>query len=446
MPLRNLLVLISFLAGSLICYGRTPHNRFSPMLDRAMQLVDQYYVEEVPQRELFENAMKGLASGLDEYSSYFVPESFRKIEEDLDQEFGGVGIKVEFDEESKQLQVLSPLIGTPAYQAGIRAGDLIVKIDGFPTKGMPLDESVKLMRGKPGDTVEMEILHAGEQEPVMLNVMRKKIHVESVLGDTRRADGSWVFRVQEEPRIAYIRLINFGQQSTKELQAALQVTAGEDQYQALVLDLRDNAGGLLVRAVEICDLFIEKGRIVSTRKRNDVVINAFDATRSTEISEKIPMVVMTNRFSASASEIVAACLQDHERALVVGERTWGKGTVQNIFKFEAGKSAFKLTTASYWRPNGTNIHRRKDSTEDSVWGVSPSPGYELKLTDDEFKVVTRKRRERDVVYTYIDREGKVQDLRSGKEAPGSASGDELLRDPQLKKAIEYLRQAVDSKK
>ncbi|MFP6621202.1 MAG: S41 family peptidase, partial [Pirellulaceae bacterium] len=337
MPLRNLLVLISFLVGSLICYGRAPRNRFVPMIDRAMQLVDEYYVEEVPQRQLFENAMKGLAAGLDEYSSYFVPESFRQVKEDLDQEFGGVGIKVEFDEESKQLQVLSPLVGTPAYQKGIRAGDLILRIDGISTKGMALDESVKLMRGRPGDSVQMEILHAGEQEPVTLDVMRKKIHVESVLGDTRRLDGSWIFRVQEEPRIAYIRLINFGQQSTKELQAALQLPEGEDPYQALVLDLRDNAGGLLVRAVEICDLFIGQGRIVSTRTRNNVVVNTFDATRSTEISEKIPMVVMTNRFSASASEIVAACLQDNNRALVVGERTWGKGTVQNIFKFEGGK-------------------------------------------------------------------------------------------------------------
>jgi len=445
MPLRNLLVLISFLVGSLICYGRAPRNRFVPMIDRAMQLVDEYYVEEVPQRQLFENAMKGLAAGLDEYSSYFVPESFRQVKEDLDQEFGGVGIKVEFDEESKQLQVLSPLVGTPAYQKGIRAGDLILRIDGIPTKGMALDESVKLMRGRPGDSVQMDILHAGEQEPVTLDVMRKKIHVESVLGDTRRVDGSWIFRVQEEPRVAYIRLINFGHQSTKELQAALQLPEGEDPYQALVLDLRDNAGGLLVRAVEICDLFIGKGRIVSTRMRNNVVINTFDATRSTEISEKIPMVVMTNRFSASASEIVAACLQDNNRALVVGERTWGKGTVQNIFKFEAGKSAFKLTTASYWRPNGTNIHRRKDSTEDAVWGVSPSPGYDLKLTDDEFKVAMTNRRERDVVHTYIDQEGQVQDSRNGKENTASVPGDELSRDPQLKKAIEYLRQKVGSK-
>jgi len=275
--------------------------------------------------------------------------------------------------------------------------------------------------------------------------MRKKIHVESVLGDTRRVDGSWIFRVQEEPRVAYIRLINFGQQSTRELQAALKVPDGEDPYQALVLDLRDNAGGLLVRAVEICDLFMGKGRIVSTRTRNNVVINTFDATRSTEISEKIPMVVMTNRFSASASEIVAACLQDNERAVVVGERTWGKGTVQNIFKFEAGKSAFKLTTASYWRPNGTNIHRRKDSTEDAVWGVSPSPGYDLKLTDDEFKVVMTNRRERDVVHTYIDQEGKVQDSREGTEIAESIPGEELSRDPQLKKAIEYLRRRVNSK-
>ena len=446
MPLRNLLILISFLVCSLVCYGKAPHNRYLPMIDRAMQLVGQYYVDDVSERQLFENAMKGMVSGLDQYSSYFVPESFRQVEENLDQQFGGVGIKVELDPEVKRLRVLSPLVGTPAYEKGIRAGDLILKIDGTSTTGMTLDESVKLMRGKPGDPVQLTILHSDESEPIELQVMRKKIHVQSVLGDTRKPDGSWVFRVEEEPRVAYIRLITFGEQSTKELEAALETSADEVPYEALIVDLRDNAGGLLVRAVEICYLFLSSGRIVSTRTRGNLVINTFEAKRRVAIPQKIPMVILTNRFSASASEILAACLQDHERAVVVGERTWGKGTVQNIFKFESGKSALKLTTASYWRPNGTNIHRLKDLTEDDDWGVRPSPGFEVKLTDEQFKEILEGRRKRDIVHTYIDQDGKTREVSDSSELSLPENAEELMRDSQLKKAVNYLRQQMPSKK
>ncbi|HCK42706.1 MAG TPA: S41 family peptidase [Planctomycetaceae bacterium] len=444
MPLRNLLILISFSVCSLICYGKAPRNRYLPMIDRAMQLVRQEYLDDVTERELFENAMKGMVSGLDQYSSYFVPESFRQVEENLDQQFGGVGIKVELDQETKRLRVLSPMVGTPAYEKGIRAGDLILNIDGNSTTGMSLDEAVKLMRGKPGDPVQLTILHSDEDEPIELQVMRQKIHIQSVLGDSRNKDGSWVFRVEEDSRIAYIRLITFGEQSTKELEAALLTPEGETPYEALIIDLRDNGGGLLVRAVEICDLFIPSGRIVSTRIRGNVVINEFEAKRRTAIGPKIPMVVLTNRMSASASEILAACLQDHKRAVVVGERTWGKGTVQNIFKFESGKSALKLTTASYWRPNGTNIHRLKDSTESDDWGVRPSPGFEVKLTDEQFKEILEARRKRDIVHSYIDEDGQTRDSSDSNELPLAGSTEELARDIQLKKAVDYLRQQLQS--
>ena len=156
------------------------------------------------------------------------------------------------------------------------------------------------------------------------------------------------------------------------------------------------------------------------------------------------MVILTNRFSASASEIVAACLQDHDRATVLGERTWGKGTVQNIFKFESGKSALKLTTASYWRPNGTNIHRLRDSTEDDDWGVRPSPGFEVKLTDQQFKEILEGRRNRDIVHTYIDQDGKTHAASDPFELPLTGNAEELARDSQLKKAVDYLRQQLPS--
>jgi carboxyl-terminal processing protease len=279
--------------------------------------------------------------------------------------------------------------------------------------------------------VRLTVLHAGQEEPVELAIPRDIIHIDSVLGDTRRPDGSWDFALAGHPRITYVRLIQFGEQTVAELRTALQSRLVE----ALILDLRDNAGGWLDAAVGTCSFFLtSEAEIVSTRGRGGVVLHAFKADGQPLLEARVPIVVLTNHFSASASEIVAACLQDHGRAKVIGQRTWGKGTVQNILKLEGGRSALKLTTASYWRPSGQNIHRRKNAKDTDQWGVTPDAGFEVALTDEQADAVRKHRRERDL---NVLGKKSVAETTDGKPAPP-------LADPQLDKAVDYLEQQLNT--
>lgn len=434
MPLRNLLTIFLASIVSLACYVKADRNRYASALAQAMNVIDAHYLDEVSYRELYENAMRGMAAGLDQYSAYFSPTEFTHLKEGLEQEFGGVGILVELDQETKRLTVMSPLVDTPAYRAGIKAGDVILEIDGRDTTGMTLEDAVKLMRGEPGAVVRLAVRHVGEEEPVEVEVTRDIIPIESVLGDRRDKNGVWDFRLKEDARITYIRLTTFGEHTVDELKDVLK----DRKVEALVLDLRDNAGGLLTAAVETCDLFIHEGVIVSTRERGGKMRRApATATSETIVDRDVPMVVLTNRFSASASEIVAACLQDHGRAKIVGQRTWGKGTVQNIIELEGRRAALKLTTASYWRPSGKNIHRREDASDEDDWGVRPDEGFEVVLTDEEADRVRIDRRKRDAFLNG----GRVD----GTDDATEEDAAEPLYDPQLHKAIEYLVSQLRSK-
>jgi carboxyl-terminal processing protease len=428
MPPRNVLIILTTAIISLACHLKAERNRYSAQLGEAMKMIEDLYVEDVKPRELFEDAMQGMVTGLDQYSQYIGPRGFQQMEQALDQEFGGVGIEVEKESDEKPIIVLSPLVGSPAYKAGLRSGDAILAIDGVSTIGLKQQEAVPKMRGKPGTSVKLRIRHAGSKEEIELVIVRDIIKVDSLLGDVRKPDGTWDFHLQEEPRIGYLRLTTFGQHSAAELKEAL---GKELHVNALILDLRNNAGGLLDSAVETCDLFLDGGRIVSTRGRDGKERTSYDATPSMVIPSTVPMVILTNRYSASASEIVAACLQDHKRAVVIGERSWGKGTVQNLLELEGGRSALKLTTASYWRPSGKNIHRQKDQTESAEWGVSPNPGFEIKLSDEELEKVVLARRDRDL--------GREPNAKS--DQPQSTT-EKPIDDPQLRKAIEYLKKQL----
>jgi carboxyl-terminal processing protease len=219
-----------------------------------------------------------------------------------------------------------------------------------------------------------------------------------VLGDTRRDDDAWEFMLDKDKNIGYIRITAFSRDTTKELKKALTELSGR-KLKGLILDLRFNPGGLLQSAIDISDLFVADGKIVSTEGRN-AKPRIWKAEKAGTF-EGFPMVVLVNRYSASASEIVAACLQDHSRAIVIGERSWGKGSVQNVIELEQGKSALKLTTASYQRPNGHNIHRFPDSKESDEWGVKPNDGYEIKLSDGELQRLNSHRRARDILVARV---------------------------------------------
>ena len=359
--------------------------------------VDRNYVKDVDRRKLLEAALRGMIKELDPYSSYIPPEELARFNQQVDQQFGGIGIQVQPDPRTRRILVISPLPDTPAYKAGVRAGDIVTEVEGYDTENMPLS--------------------ATEDEEISME--RAIINVKSVLGDKWGKEGNWDFLIDDEQKIGYVRLTQFGRKSAEELAEAIETLQGQGM-KGLVLDLRFNPGGLLSQAVKISDLFVESGTIVSTEGKNTEK-RTFEATKAGTLPD-FPMAVLINRFSASASEILSACLQDHKRAVVIGERSWGKGSVQNVIELEAGASALKLTTAGYLRPSGKNIHRFPDSKVTDEWGVHPDD--EVKFTRKELEDYDEYRRARDVLT---------------EAAPPKSD----FKDRQFEKALERVRAMVN---
>jgi carboxyl-terminal processing protease len=361
---------------------------FADTLDQ----VQRNYVKDVSRRELMEAAIHGVLSKLDPYSNYISPEDISRFKTSVENQFGGIGIQIGM--EDGQLKIISPLIGTPAYRAGLESGDAIIEIEGKSTDGIHIDEAVKQLKGEAGTKVTLTILHPGSTAKETMTITREWVHVETILGDHRNGDDRWDFMLDHDKHIGYVRILAFSRDTAQDLKKAL-VELQQQGLKGLIIDLRFNPGGLLTSAIEVSDLFIAEGPIVSTKGRNtpERVWNA----QKDGTFEGFPMAVLVNHFSASASEILSACLQDHHRAVVIGERTWGKGSVQNVIELEGGKSALKLTTASYHRPSGKNIHRFPDAKDEDEWGVMPDPGFELKLNRSQTEQLILYRHDRDVL-------------------------------------------------
>jgi carboxyl-terminal processing protease len=406
-----------------------------------LQEVRQKYVNEVdPERErkLVEDMINGGLERLDPHSQYINAKEYKQFSKTSEGKFGGIGIQIGYDRQGRgQLTVISPMVGTPAYEAGILAGDLIVKVDGKSTENMRLSEAVDLIQGDPGQKITLTVLHEGAEEPADIDIVRAEIEIQAVMGDERKPEHpkEWEFFVDKENKIAYVRLVAFSKTAAQELKNVLEQLQ-KDGVRGLILDLRNNPGGLLKAAVDICDLFLQDGVIVSTRGRNHEpeVYKAKDAGTLFLPADKYPMAVLINKWSASASEIVAAALQDHKRAVVIGERSFGKGSVQNVIEMP-GNSALKLTTASYWRPSSKNIHRFPDSKESDEWGVKPDPGFDVPMTVKEVRAYLEDRLERDVVHGKpgAPPAAKPKTDKDKETAPGKN------KDKVLKKAVEYLR-------
>ncbi|MCA9080193.1 MAG: S41 family peptidase [Planctomycetaceae bacterium] len=386
--------------------------------------IDRNYVTDVDRRELIEAAIRGMLAELDPYSDFISPEDLDNFNEAVEQEFGGVGIRVNFNRAERAIEVMTPIPGSPAYKAGIQAGDRVVGIEGKAVKDFEhdreIDTAVKMLRGAPGEEVTVTVQRKDSEKTDDIKLVRELIQLDTVLGYKHNDDGSWNFFYDDEQKIGYLRLTHFTRRSADEVRAAVKQQL-RDGMQALVLDLRFNPGGLLQAAVEICDMFLEDGVIVSTEGRNSRPRN-WTAKRFGTF-EQFPMAILVNRYSASASEIVSACLQDHDRAVVVGERSWGKGSVQNVTELEDGKSALKLTTAAYHRPSGKNIHRSPKATEADEWGVTPNDGYKLEFSFEQLRDFQRDRRERDIL-------GRTEPYQSE------------FKDSQLEKAVEYVREQL----
>ena len=299
------------------------------------------YVENIEDSTLLKNAIRGMLQGLDPHSAYLDKDAYKELQEGTSGEFGGLGIEVGY--EDGFVKVISPIDDTPAKRAGIKAGDLIIRLDGKSVKGISLMEAVKMMRGKPGSEIELTILRGGEEKPFNVTIVRDIITVKNIKAETI------------ESAFGYIRISNFQIHTVDDLSKALVKLENENNnmLKGLVLDLRNNPGGLLNAAVGVSDLFLDKGLIVYTEGRVKGSKLKFNAKPS-EMFKDIPIIVLVNGGSASASEIVAGALQDHRRAIIMGERTFGKGSVQTILPMN-DETALKLTTARYYTPSGRSI-------------------------------------------------------------------------------------------
>ncbi|HUT13321.1 MAG TPA: S41 family peptidase [Thermoguttaceae bacterium] len=425
MPRRNIVVILVVAVVSTLCHGSVQNNRFGRILVEAMNKISQRSLKPIDKEALLEGGIEGMVRRLgDPHSAYLAPQRKKELDEDIKGEFDGVGMVVGYNPKTEEITVLSPIVGTPAYEAGIRAGDKILAVDGESTQGMPLEEAVGRIKGERGTQVTLTILHEDEKDPVEIKIVRKTVHVDSVLGDTRIRNGQWNFFLPGKDRIGYVRINKFARDTPDELRRALTELV-DDGMRGLILDLRDNPGGLLEEAVAICDMFIESGDIVSTRGRGNVVHMRFPATEDGTFGD-FPIAVLVNHYSASASEIVAGCLQEHGRAKVIGQRTYGKGTVQDLIELDGGHGAIRLTTAKYW-VGEKNIHKAPDATEEDEWGILPDEGYEVVVEGEDLARLYEQRRKRDL---FIPDAGNGNG--NGNDQP------EPLVDPQLEKAVEYI--------
>ncbi|HEX4612544.1 MAG TPA: S41 family peptidase [Urbifossiella sp.] len=399
MSSRNLVWLVAVpafvLVGLAIGYSAPAPDKDYKLVRQIVDVlaeVDANYVRELTdddRQKLVEDMIDGGLHQLDPHSEYLNAARLAEFETASGGSFGGVGITLGVDAKTKLLKVEYPMPGTPAYNAGAVAGDLIVKVEDASTEGMKIDEARKRITGPVNTPVTLTLRREGKGEfPVTL--ARAQIEMHPVTGAARqKADPlKWEWFIDPQAKIALVRIATFSELTSKELRAAVaEIEAAGGR--GLVLDLRDNPGGLLNQAVEVADLFIPEGRIVSTKDRRGNE-RAFNAKRDGTVflptpDNPRPVAVLVNRNSASASEIVAAALQDSGRAVVVGERSFGKGSVQKLLRLPHTDppAAVKLTTESYWRPSGKNIHRYPDAKEADDWGVRPNAGMEVPTTEDE---------------------------------------------------------------
>lgn len=424
MPLRNIVVIVLTAIVSMACYGVASKNQFANLFAEALEVVETQSLREIPRQQLFDSAMNGMLKNHDEHSQYISGEVFKAFDEDIRQEFGGVGMYVDVDPKSKMLVVTAAMPGTPAFRAGLKPGDSIVEIEGKSTTELSRRKAIERMRGVAGTTVTLTI--DGRDGVREVDLIREVIPVSSVHGDIQNPDGSWNYSLKENPRIGYIRLLQFGDKSAVEFAAALKEIDGK--VDGLIVDLRNNSGGLLTAAVEICDMFLDQDKkIVETRGRGNKITSDYFSSKKIGYNINQPLVILVNRESASASEIVAACLRDHGRAVLIGEPTWGKGTVQNVIPIKRGKSALKLTTASYWPPSGINFDRDPHLNETpGKFGVHPDEDGLIKMDQEEIIANYRNRHERDL------------ELLVKPVDPADVQESEKHIDRPFQKAIEYM--------
>ena len=382
-------------------------NLFGEVLERAKNS----YVDEVSDEQLIQSAINGMLVSLDPHSSYMDGKDFRYMSEQTQGKFGGLGLEVTM--ESGVVKVVSPIDDTPAHKAGLKPGDYIVNIDGQPVVGMTLNDAVDKMRGKVGSKVKLTIRRFN-QKPFDVTIKREEIKIQTVKSSIKSED------------VAYVRITSFSDNTDKMVEKAVKDAKKKlkGNLKGIILDIRNNPGGLLDQAVSVSDLFLNQGEIVSTRSRNEEDTVKYNAKKG-DIADGLPIVIIVNDGSASASEIVAGALQDHKRAVILGEKTFGKGSVQTVIPL--GKhGAMRLTTARYYTPSGRSIQVK--GIEPDV-AVKPAKVEEIEspfeLSEGEYNNALKN-----------DSEEKVD---AKKQAAKKAEKEELAKDYQLARALDLVR-------
>ena len=373
------------------------------------------YVEEVEDGVLLENAIRGMLEGLDPHSSYLDEEAYMDLQEGTSGEFGGLGIEVGM--EDGFIKVISPIDDTPAQKAGLQAGDLIIRLDETPVKGMSLTDAVARMRGEPGTDITLTIIRDGAEKPLKVTITRDVIKVKSVR--TRSL----------EPGFGYLRISHFQSRTAEDARAGLQELKQDNDggLDGLILDLRNNPGGILSAAVGVSDLFLDKGLIVYTEGRIDDSTLKFNA-KPADLLDNAPIVVLVNSGSASASEIVAGALQDHKRAIIMGQKTFGKGSVQTVLPV-SNAAALKLTTARYYTPSGRSIQVSGIEPDVSVARVKVES-----LEDDEPGTITEENLNR-----HLDNDSQERQEGDGEANTEQDTAAQLMEDYTLQQALNVLK-------
>lgn len=387
------------------------------MFTDVLEELENNYVDQVDAKELVQNAIKGMVGNLDPHSSFMPPEAFEDLQDETKGEFSGIGIVITMKEGI--LTVVSPIEGTPAYRAGIHAGDVIIRIDGKSTKDMALWEAVNMMRGQRHQEVKITVVRQEEPEAIEFVLKRDMIPIESVKSQTLK------------PGYGYLRVTNFRMNTTDDVISHLdRMEAENNGLKGLILDLRDNPGGLLDQAVKISDLFLEQGMIVSIKGRHERNTQEYKAYPD-EKDRKYPVVVLINGGSASASEIVAGALQDHSRALILGTVSFGKGSVQTVRPLSSG-FGIKYTIAKYYTPSGRSIQAK---------GIIPDIEAEFEILEKKEKTESpfdRMIREKDLKNSLEPEKKDQADKKKKKKHPRRLDTDKLHQDAQVKRALDIL--------
>ncbi len=423
-----LVVSLNFLQAEDNTDRKDAQSRFESLskLTNVIGTVEKYYVDELKLQEIVDKALKGLMQELDAHSTYMDKKYFKEMQIQTNGEFGGLGITVGMRDGA--LTVISPIDGTPAYEAGVKSEDIILKIDDKSTLNMTLDEAVGLMRGKPKTPISLTVVRKSESKPITIEIIRDIIKIKSVKSKTIGKD------------ILYLRVTSFDKNVTDKL---TEIIKKSKDTKGIVLDLRNNPGGLLTQAIGVVDLFVDKGIIVSQKGRDSQNEEVFNASYSKTLS-RVPLVVLVNGGSASASEIVSGALQDHKRAILVGQKTFGKGSVQVVLPITADKSeGIKLTIAKYYLPSGRTIQ---------ATGIIPDiisyPGAAVKAPDMDFSI-----KEADLkkhLESELEKvDGKVKKVEKSKDKKDDdkiITEEDALKDNQLKTGIDILKSLIITNK